>query len=70
MINSPYLYSFLILIVCCFLFYFTFNYRPGKSETNNKLLLKKLLESLDVELPDELKTLENQSNDAHKYRNF
>ena len=70
MINSTYLYSLLILLAICFLFYFIFNYVFGKSETDNKLLLKKLLEGLDVELPDELKALENSSNDAKKYRNF
>ena len=70
MINITYLYPFLLLLVCCFTFYFIINYRPGKSETNNKLLLKKLLEGLDMELPEELKALENSSNDAQKYRNF
>ena len=70
MINSIYLYSFLILVVFCFIFYFIINYRPGKSEINNKLLLKKLLEGLDMELPEELKALENSSNEAQKYRNF
>ena len=70
MFNSTYLYSFLILSVFCFLSYFIFNYRPGKSEINNKILLKKLLEGLDMELPEELKSLENSPNDAHKYRNF
>ena len=70
MINITYLYSFFILLVCCFTSYFIINYRTGKSETNNKLLLKKLLEGLDVELPAELKALENSSNDSQKYRNF
>ncbi len=70
MINITYLYSFLILLLCCFTFYFIINYRPGKNESNNKLLLKKLLEGLDIELPEELKALENSSNDAQKYRNF
>ena len=70
MLNSTYLNSFFILLVSCFLFYFVINYRLGKSDTNNKLLLKKLLEGLDVELPEELKALENSSNDSQKYRNF
>ena len=70
MLNSTYLYSFLIFLLSCFVFYFIINYRPGKSDTNNKLLLKKLLEGLDVELPEELKALENSSNDSQKYRNF
>ena len=70
MINISYSYSFLILLVCLVIFYFIFNHRLGKSEINNKLLLKKLLEGLDMELPEELKALENTSNDAHEYRNF
>ena len=70
MINITYLYSFLILLVCCLTFYFILNFRPFKSESNNKLLLKKLLEGLDLELPEELKALENSSNEAQKYRNF
>ncbi len=70
MINSTYLYSFLILLLTCFTFYFIISSRLGKSEINNKLLLKKLLESLDMELPEELKALENSSNEAQKYRNF
>ena len=70
MINSTYLYSFLILSVFCFIFYLIINYRPGKSEINNKILLKKLLEGLDMELPEELKALKNSSNNAQKYRNF
>ena len=70
MINSTYLYSLLTLLAFCFLFYFIFNYVFGKSETDNKLLLKKLLEGLDVELPDELKALESPPTNAQKYRNF
>ena len=70
MINITYLYSFLILLVCSFVFYFILNYRPGKSEINNKILLKKLLEGLDMDLPEELKALENSSSKAQKYRNF
>ena len=70
MINITYLYSFLILLVFCFIFYFILNYRTGKSEINNKILLKKLLEGLDMELPEELKALENSSSKAQKYRNF
>ena len=70
MINSTYLYSFLIVLACCFIFYLFLNFRAGKSEISNKILLKNLLEGLDMELPEELKTLDNSSNDAHKYRNF
>ena len=66
MINSPYLYPFLILFSICFLFYLFLNYRTDKNELNNKILLKKLLKGLDMELPEELKALDNSSTDAHK----
>ena len=66
MINSTFLYSFFILISLCLIFYLFINFRPGKTETNNKILLKNLLEGLDMELPDELKGLDNSSTDAQK----
>tara|TARA_Y100001968_G_C18858816_1_gene481618 strand:+ start:275 stop:481 length:207 start_codon:yes stop_codon:yes gene_type:complete len=66
MINSTYLYFFSIFLVVSFLFYFFLNFRPGKSNTNNKLLLKNLLEGLDMELPEELKALDNSSTDPQK----
>ena len=66
MINSTFLYSFFILISLCPIFYLFINFRPGKNETNNKILLKNLLEGLDMELPDELKALDNSSTDAQK----
>ena len=64
--NNTYLYSFFILFAICSIFYFFFNFRPGKSEINNKILLKNLLEGLDMELPEELKALDNASTDAQK----
>ena len=66
MINSTFLYSFFILIPLCLIFYLIINFRPGKNETNNKILLKNLLEGLDMELPNELKGLDNSSADAQK----
>ena len=66
MINNTFLYSFFILTAICFIFYLFINFRSGKNETNNKILLKNLLEGLDMELPDELKGLDNPSNDAQK----
>ena len=66
MINNTFLYSFFILISLCLIFYLFINFRPGKNETNNKILLKNLLEGLDMELPDELKALDNSSTDAQK----
>ena len=66
MINNTYLYSFFILLVICSFFYLFLNFRPGKNEENNKILLKNLLEGLDMELPEELKALDNSSTDAQK----
>ena len=67
MINTTYLYSFFILFAIGAFFYLFLNFRPGKNEVNNnKILLKNLLEGLDMELPEELKTLDNSSTDAQK----
>ena len=38
-----------------------------KDEINNKILLKNLLEGLDMELPEELKALDNSSTDPQNY---
>ncbi len=64
--NSTYLYSFFLLFGFGSLFYLFQNFRSGKNEINNKILLKNLLEGLDMEVPDELKTLDNSSTDTHK----
>ena len=66
MISSTYIYSFFIFFAICSIFYLFLNFRPGKNEINNKILLKNLLEGLDMELPDELKALDNSSTDAQK----
>ena len=66
MINNTFLYSFFILTSFCIIFYLFINFRQEKNETNNKILLKNLLEGLDMELPDELKGLDNSSTDAQK----
>ena len=50
----------------CSIFYLFLNFRSGKNEINNKILLKNLLESLDMELPEELKALDNSSTDPQK----
>ena len=63
MINSIYLYSFFIIIGICCLIYFFNNFRSVNNELNNKILLKNLLEGLDMELPEELKALDNSSTD-------
>ncbi len=66
MINSTYLYLFFILFaICSFIFLFN-NFRTGKNDTSNKILLKNLLEGLDMELPEELKALDNSSTDPQK----
>ena len=48
------------------LLYLFLNFRHGKNEINNKILLKNLLEGLDMELPEELKALDNSSTDVQK----
>ena len=67
MINSTYLYFFFVLFAICTIIYLFFNFRSGKNEISNKIVLKNLLESLDIELPDELKALENSSTDPQKF---
>ena len=66
MINSTYTYSFFILFAICSIFYLSLYFRPVKNEEKNKILLKNLLEGLDLELPEELKALDNSSTDAQK----
>ena len=66
MINNTYLYSFFILFATCSIIFLFLNFRPGKNQINNKILLKNLLEGLDMELPEELKALDNSSTDPQK----
>tara|TARA_Y100001968_G_scaffold76559_1_gene68014 strand:- start:2419 stop:2616 length:198 start_codon:yes stop_codon:yes gene_type:complete len=63
MINNTYLYSLFIFIVICSIFYLFLNIRSGKNQISSKIVLKNLLESLDMDLPDELKALDNSSTD-------
>ena len=67
MINTTYLYSLFILFAICALIYLFFNFRSVKNQTSNKIVLKNLLESLDLDLPDELKALDNSSTDPQKF---
>ncbi len=67
MINSTYLYYFFAFFGICSLIYLFFNFRPGKNQINNKVVLKNLLEGLDMELPDELKSLDSSSADPQKF---
>ena len=64
MINSTYLYFFLSFIGFLIILYLFFYLKPSKNHLNNKILLKNLLESLDLELPEELKRLDNSSTDT------
>ncbi len=66
MINSTYLYSFFILFAISSFIYLFLNFRSGKNQISNKIVLKNLLESLDMDLPDELKSLDNSSTDPQK----
>ena len=44
-----------------------FYLKPSKNHLNNKILLKNLLESLDLDLPEELKRIENTSTDTKNF---
>ena len=61
------LYLIFILIAMLSLLYLYFNLKTGKTEISNKILLKNLLEGLDLELPEELESLDNTSNDPPKF---
>ena len=67
MINNTYIYSFFILFTISSLIYLFFNFRSGKNQLSDKIVLKNLLESLDMDLPDELKALDNSSTDPQKF---
>ena len=54
------------LIVVSFVLLFFFIFKPNKANVSNKILLKNLLESLDLELPEELKHLDNTTTDPQK----
>ena len=66
MVNTIYLYSFFVLLCVGSLFYFIQNFRPTNQSLSNKILLKNLLEGLDMDLPEELKALDNSTTDPHK----
>ena len=55
MLNSHYFFIISsILIAISFAIYFLNSSRPYKNSLNNKILLKNLLEGLDMDLPEEL----------------
>ena len=66
MYSNTVFYIFSILLVICSLLYLFINFKSAKTEIDNKILLKNLLEGFDLELPDELKTIKNSSTDSQK----
>ena len=64
--NSNYLYIFSTILTVLCLLYFYLNSKSNKNILSNKILLKNLLESLDLDLPDELKQLDSTSSDPQK----
>jgi len=67
MLNSYYLYLFSSFIAIFGIIFIFFSLKPNKTNINNKMILKNLLESLDIELPDELKQLDDSSSDPQKF---
>ena len=49
------------------LLYLFFSFKNNKNPINNKILLKNLLESFDLELPEELKSIDNSSTDPQNF---
>ena len=66
MINSTYLYLLISSALILFLLFVILKIKSDKSSINDKLLLKNLLEGLDLEIPDELKRLDNSTTDPQK----
>ena len=67
MIEHTYLYFFFLLVTFLSLLILFFNFRGNKTNINNKLVLKNLLENLDLELPEELKNLDNSATETKKF---
>ena len=67
MINNTYTYFFFIVFGISSLIYLFFNFRTDKTQISNKIVLKNLLESLDMDLPDELKSLDDSSTNPQKF---
>ena len=66
MISSTYLYLILSSIAVFAVLILFFNLKPNKTVISNKIILKNLLESFDLDLPEELKRLDNSSTDPQK----
>ena len=67
MISSTYLYLIISSFVVFALLFLLLNFKPNKSNKSNKLLLKNLLEGFDLEIPEELKRLDNSTTDPQKF---
>ena len=67
MINNLNLYL-LFLFSFIFLIYLILNFRPSNDELSNKIILKKLLEGLDMDIPEELKSLNSSPTDNQKLK--
>ena len=66
MIISTYTYLFFLLSAVFFLLFLFLNFKTVKNNISNKLILRNLLESLDLELPEELKQIDSSSTDPKK----
>ena len=63
MINSFIFHLIAALVLFSLVFYYS-NGKSYKNNLSNKILLKKLLEGFDLDLPDELKEINNRSTNS------
>ncbi len=63
MLSTHNLYLFFLSTLFLLLFFLFLNSRSNKNNIDNKILLKNLLEGFDLEIPEELKRLDNSSTD-------
>ena len=63
---NTYLYIVITCLAVCASLFIYFNLKSNKNNENNKILLKNLLESFELDLPDELKRLDTSSTDSRK----
>ncbi len=59
-----YSFQFIIFFIVTSLVIYLLNTKPYKNNVSNKKLLKNLLESFDLELPDELKEISNRQTNS------
>ena len=67
MISSTYLYLLVSSVFVSFILFIFLKIKPNKSNINDKLLLKNLLEGFDLEIPEELKRLDSSTTDPQKF---